>query len=156
MVKGFGFRPGPGQHPDGFLKAAVRLRHRNVELVKLPPLIAPAHAQIQPPVAQHIHRGRFLGNLNGIVKGQHGDGRRQADAAGQPGQVSQHRQRGGNDAVPGKVMLGHPDRIVAQLFRPQHLLQGVPVVFILPGRVGQLNRMEKPKLHRFLLVIYMD
>ena len=81
------------------------------------------------------------------MEGQDGNGGSQPNRAGQSGQIGQHRQGGGNDAVPGKVMLGHPDGIITQLFRPKHLLQGIPVILILPGRVRQLDRVEKAKLH---------
>src|SRR5262245_59746315 len=60
VVEGLGRRPGPGHHLHRLFKAPGRLVHWNVELVKLTPLIAAPHPQIQTPVAQQVDRCRLF------------------------------------------------------------------------------------------------
>ena len=90
---------------------------------------------------------RLLGQLDGVVEGQHRHGGTQPYPAGNPGQVGQHRQGGRNDAVSGEVVLGKPNRVEPQLLGPQHLVQGFLVVTLLAVGVRELHRVEKTKVH---------
>ena len=99
--------------------------------MKLPPLVAAPHAQIQPPVAEHVHRRRLLGELDGIVEGEDGHGSSQPDGVGDASQVCQNGRGGRHDAVAGEVVLGEPYGTVSQPLGVEDLLQGLAVVSFL-------------------------
>jgi len=53
----------------------------------------------------------------------------------------------GDDAVAGEVMFGHENRIEAQCFDENTLLDGVEQALLLRGSLGPLSRLKKPELH---------
>ncbi len=86
VIKRLGCRPGLGQHMHGFLETLVGLGHREVQAVKLTPLIATADAQVQAAVTEQIDCRGLLGQLDGIVK------RQNRHRGGQPDGVRETRQ----------------------------------------------------------------
>jgi len=102
-----------------------------------------AHAEVDPAGVQGLEGGGLLGDHEGLVVGEHDPAGADPEAAGPGGQGGhQHRRRGPGD--PGhRVVLGHPEPVVAQLLRALGPLQDAGEVLGLRGAVPGVGAVEE-------------
>ena len=101
---------------------------RHAKALELVGDIARPHAQDQPALREDIDHGVILRHPQGMVKWQHADRHAQADPIGPLRRRSQKNGRVRHRAVFMEVMLRQPEALVSQLFRQNHVIQGLVVV----------------------------
>src|SRR5262245_1447663 len=111
---------------------------------------AAADADVEPPAAHHIENGQLLGEVDGVVQGQQAHPHAHAQGGGAGGQIAGQHWRRWTEAVVVEVVLGEPDRVIAQRLGGYHLLEGGAVHGLLAPRLVALHEKEQPELHRFL------
>src|SRR5262249_50964836 len=121
--------------------------HRDGDVVERPPLVSTPHPEIQTPIAEYVHRCRFLREMDRVMEGQDGYRRAQTNRGRHARQIGQDSQRGRYNAMPGEVMFGKPYRIKTELLGPEYLLQRVLIVLRLGSWLRQLHRLEKAEFH---------
>ena len=94
---------------------------RHAEGVHLPRVIAPAHAEDDPPVGQDVGGGVVLGQPQRVPHGVDVEAAAELELLGHLGQVDEHHQQVGNDlvALVLEVMFRRPEAVIPQ---PVHQL----------------------------------
>lgn len=115
-VKAFTIRPG------GFLEPLLGFRRVDAETLEFVVAIALADTEFQAPARKQVERGSLFGQQNGIVPGQHHDGRTDPNRGGLGGHPAQQVHAGRDLTEAGEMMLDDEGRLIAQRF-------GLDVVF---------------------------
>ncbi len=137
---------------DAFIHA-----HAGIAALRLEGLIvlqgpAAADADVEAAAAHHVEHGELLGEVHRMVQGQQAHPHAQAQGGRARGDVrGQHRRRRA-EAVVVEVVLGEPDRAIAERLGGEHLLQGGFVDRLLAPRLVPLHEKEQPELHHVLPV----
>jgi hypothetical protein len=130
--------------------AAGPLGDRHAEQLELALAVAEAEADLEPAAAQLVEHGDVLGEAQRVLE------RAEQDRGADPHRRrplrdrGQHREDRRQVAVAGDVVLGEPDRLVAELFRPRDLVEVLAVERVpgpVPaGRVAEV--VPDPESHR--------
>jgi hypothetical protein len=109
---------------------------------------AAADADVEPAAAHHVEHRELLGQVHRMVQGQQAHAHAHPDRARPRGDV--RREHGGGRAEPVvvEVVLGDPDRGVAEPLGGQHLAHVGVVDRLLAPLLVALHEIEQAEVHR--------
>ena len=115
--------PRPDQDREGLVEALPALDLGDAVALELDRAVAAADADVETAAAEDVDHRQLFGQPDRIVEGQDGGG--QADPHALRAHGGGRGQERGRDRQPvlDEVMLGQPDAVEAQLFRPHDLLE---------------------------------
>ena len=121
---------------EGRVESVVRVRER-----------ATPHAELDPTLTDVVQRGDVLGDVDRMGQGQEHHRQANADALGPGGDGAGDRDRRGQNADRGKMVLRQPHRVNAQGLRGIHQREalGKGLTVRHPRTGGELD--EDPGLH---------
>src|SRR5262249_54495107 len=116
--------PGPGLKEDlhAFFHAPAALLLGNAVAVELHRSVTAAEADDQATATDNVERSGLLGQAQRVMKRNHVDGDGQLDSCRTGGHGGQKHAWSGGQAVVGVVVLGEPDRVEAEFFGQDHLV----------------------------------
>jgi hypothetical protein len=137
------------QHLHELEQLGYGVCERFSEALELIGLVATAHTQHQPPMAQRVHHADFRDQPHRFIERCHHHGRAELDALGLPGQPRQHHQGRRTHAIVGKVVLGKPGDLEAVGLGCLDLFDGVVIKLVgLAARCAVAHQVELAKVHR--------
>ena len=139
--------PRPDEDGERLLEAVAVLDLGNAIAVELDRTVAAPHADIQAPAAQDIDHRELFGEPDRIVEGEDRGGQADPHAPGPHGGGGRQDRRRDRETVLDEVVLGEPEAVEAELFRPRHLLDLAPEdVGMAEGR-GRLEEVVGSEAH---------
>ena len=147
VVQGF-LGQAPNQDVQGFLKHIPAILELDAVVFRFHRHNAPAHAQLQPPVAQVVQHTDFVEQAQGVVKGQQIDQGAEADVPGALGRRRQENSGRGSQAQRRYMMFR---QMVAVETLPVGVLQQLQPLLVNPAvrLLFPLNPVKEAELQGF-------
>src|SRR5206468_7511432 len=139
--------PRADQDPEGLLEALTALDLGDAIALELDRAVAASHPDVQTSAAQDIDHRELFGEPDRIVEGEDRGGQADPNAPGPHGGGGRQDRRRDRETVLDEVVLGEPEAVEAELFRPRHLLDLAPEdVGMAEGR-GRLEEVVGSEAH---------
>ena len=148
-----------GLHDDfqGFLEPVLALHVVDAHGVVGADVAAAAHAKLEPALADLVHRGRFLGNAQGMDQGQHVDRRPNAQLLRSGGNGAENYHLGRmNCPLGSEVGFAQPHGVQAPLIGQVHQLESIAEGRLV-GAAARWKVQKDSKVHRdYLLTCFVE
>jgi hypothetical protein len=132
---------------DALLDAGAAVLPIGLEGLVVLQRAATADAHVEPAAAHHVEHRELLGQVHRVVKREQAHPHAEPQRAGAGGQERGEHRRDRAEAVVVEVVLGDPDRGVAERLGRQHLLEARVVDGPLAPLVVTLHEVEQAEVH---------